>query len=48
MRVASWKDGDDATNLLDAHPATSYKDMSIRGYPGNVGRFVDAFLNVGE
>jgi len=47
VRVASWKNGDDATNLLDAHPSTSYTFTGIR-VPQNTGRFVDSFLNFGE
>jgi len=39
----------DNTYLLDAHPQTELKaDSTGIKHPQNVGRFVDAFLNVGE
>ena len=47
VRAASSQDQQDHTQLFDAHPETEFKEMSIR-WPHNIGRFVDAFLNVGE
>ena len=41
-------DGSDTTWDLDAHPGTSYNPNRGIKWPGNPGRFADAFLNVGE
>ena len=41
-------DQSDTTWDIDAHPSTTYNPARGIKWPGNPGRFADAFLNIGE